>query len=119
MGRGGSCWRGVEDGFFAGRDPDGRNDGAGDDDLSGLKRFAEGRKQVGGVTNYVDEVAGQALEGLGIADAGEFGSVAKDARGKAIENAAGAGRIVATKDDGALIGFASQRACSGVGGRIS
>jgi hypothetical protein len=61
--------REVEDDFFTRFDPDWRNDGTGDDDLTCVQLFAENGEQVGGVTNDVDEFASQVLQALWFVDA--------------------------------------------------
>src|SRR5260370_13499262 len=81
--------REVEDNFFPRFNPDGRDDGTGDNDLSGLQRFAESGEQVDGVTHNVEEFPSQVLQGLEIGDVVEFGYVAKDEDGEAVEADAG------------------------------
>jgi hypothetical protein len=111
--------REVEDDFFTRFDPDWWNDGTGDDDLTCLQLLAENGEQVGGVTNDVDEFAGQVLQALGFVDAGNFSSVAEDAGGQAWKNAAASRWIAAAKNDVSLIYVASKRSFNVVGGMIN
>src|SRR3989442_11791306 len=108
----------MEDNLFAGLNPKRRNDGTCDDDLTGLQGLFESGKEIGGVADNIDHIAGKRLERPGTGDAGNFGTVAKDAAEKALEKGASAGAVVRTEDDVALIDVTGERACDVFGRMI-
>src|SRR5713226_7729453 len=108
---GNGCKRGeMKNNFFAGLDPKRRNNGTGDDDLSGAQRFAKSSEKICDVTHDVNQLPGECLQSFRPGEAGDFGAVAKDAAGKAVEKGGRAGAIVRTEDDMALIDVTGERA---------
>ena len=76
--------------FFTRSDPNWRSDGACNDDLAGFQRLAEHGKKICNVTDVVDELASEGLQGLRVVEAVDLGAVAKDAAGEALKIAADA-----------------------------
>src|SRR5215471_8333382 len=114
--RDGRSGREMKKDFFTRSDPNWRSDGACNDDLAGFQRLAEHGKKICNVTDVVDELASEGLQGLRVVEAVDLGAVAKDAAGEALKIAADAPGVVRTENDMALIDVASERTFHVVGG---
>lgn len=97
---------------FAWFHPDGRGDGACDDDFTGAKSFAKVREKIRDVADDGDEFSGQGFE---VGSAGHFRAVAKDTRVQTRQGAACVCCVATAENYLALVDIASQGALDIVG----